>query len=90
MEENLSLAAFNGLPRKLLLGDLGGVVELSSSFEWIEGFGLETAMGFLWSMESSGFLGDRNTDVETDLICPSVLVVRSGTMGSRTGDIFRC
>lgn len=63
IDENLSFAAFKGLPLWLLPGDLGGVVDSSGS---IDGLGFETEMP-LNSNESPAFLGDRIIDVETDL-----------------------
>ena len=60
---------------------------MSPSFDAIDGFGLDTEMGFFIPGESPAFLGDLRADVETDF---SVLVVRSGITGSRTGDACLC
>jgi hypothetical protein len=83
IDENLSLAAFSGLPLELLKGDFGGVVDSSDP---VEGFGLETEI-VLFSGDSPAFFGDLRTEVETDLIWPRVLVLLSGIVGcSRRGD----
>ena len=85
MDENLSFAAFSGLPR-LREGDFGGVVDPSAT---TEGVGFETDT-ILFSMGSPAFFGDLRTEVDTDLMCPNAVVVRSGRVGSRNGDLCLC